>query len=149
MGVATNKQKKLLEIKKQTMNAEILVGKLSARDRFMLGIGLYWGEGVKVDTSATALINSSPDIILFARDWFLNLGVSKTDLNPYIYISENHKSRENKIMHYWSRLLELPKSQFNKITYLKGTRKKLYENHDSYYGIVALRVRRGASLSIE
>lgn len=146
MGVEANKQKKLSEVSKQLVEAKKLVGRLSARDRLMLGIGLYWGEGVKVDTSATALVNSSPDILLFAKEWFLNLGVDVKDLNPYIYISESHKLRESKILFYWSHLLGLPKSQFHKITYIKGVRKKLYENHDSYYGIVALRVRKGTSL---
>ena len=146
IGAETNRKKKQENIKKQEAEAEKLVGKLTERDKLMLGIGLYWGDGVKVHNSATALVNSNPDILLFARDWFEQLGVLRSEFCPYIYISEAHRSREQVIRKFWSKHLSIPPEQFNKVTFLKGRPKKVYENHDSYYGVVALRVVRSASL---
>jgi len=146
IGVETNKRKKQENIKKQEDQARKLVGKLTKRDKLMLGIGLYWGDGVKAERSNTALVNSNLEILLFARNWFEQLGVSRSEFSPYICISEIHRPREHIIREFWSKHLEIPLSQFNKVTFLKGRPKKVYENHDSYYGVVALRVVRSTSL---
>lgn len=146
MGAESNRQKKRDNIATQEALAKKMVGKMSKRDRFMLGIGLYWGEGVKSGASGTALVNSDPSVILFARDWFEQLGVQRCDFNPYIYISEIHKPRSKIILDFWSNLLSVPENQFNKIIFLKGRPKKKYENYDSYYGVLALRVARGTTL---
>lgn len=146
LGTEANKRKKLENVVLQEKNARKMIGKMTKRDKLLLGIGLYWGEGTKARTSGTALVNSDPSIILFARDWFEQLGVKRSEFNPYIYISETHQSRERTIEKFWSNLLEIPISQFNKVIFLKGRRKKIYANHDSYYGVLALRVARGTTL---
>ena len=145
-GAEVNRNRKLENIATQEYIAREMVGKISERDRLMLGIGLYWGEGVKASGSGTALVNSDPSVILFARDWFEQLGVERSEFNPYIYVSETHKSRESVIQKFWSDFLSIPVCQFNKVIFLKGRRKKIYENHDSYYGVLALRVARGTTL---
>lgn len=68
------------------------------------------------------------------------------DIRPYLYIREVHKPRVNKILQFWSNFLSLPKEQFPVIIYIKNKHKKVYENHDSYYGVIALRVRAGTEL---
>lgn len=146
IGAETNRRKKQENIKKQEAVAEKLVGKLTERDKSMLGIGLYWGDGVKKGGSGAAIVNSNPDILLFARDWFEQLGVPRSEFYPYIYISEIHRPREGLIREFWSKCLDIPLEQFNKVTFLKGRPKKVYENHDSYYGVVALRIVRSVSL---
>ena len=146
MGAESNRRKKIENISEQEAVAIKIVGKMSSRDKLMLGIGLYWGEGVKSGASGTALVNSDPSVILFARDWFEQLGVQRCDFNPYIYISEIHKPREQIILTFWSDLLSIPKGQFNRVIFLKGRPKKKYGNHDSYYGVLALRVARGTTL---
>ncbi len=146
IGAEANKRKKLENVALQEEIARTMIGTLTKRDRLMLGVGLYWGEGVKARSSGTALVNSDPSVILFARDWFEQLGVERSEFNPYIYVSETHKSRESVIQKFWSNFLSIPVSQFNKVIFLKGGRKKTYENHDSYYGVLALRVARGTTL---
>lgn len=44
------------------------VGTLSARDLFMLGLGLYIGEGAKT-TEAIRIVNSDPEVIRLAVHW--------------------------------------------------------------------------------
>lgn len=146
-GAEMNRQKRLTQIAKYETEGLSTVHKLSARDLLMLGIGLYWGEGVKARNSTTAIINSDPAIVLIAKRWFQEcLGVIEEDFSPYIYISETHRGRENKIAGFWSSLLGLSVDQFHPVVFLKGRREKVYENHDMYYGVLALRVRRGSEL---
>lgn len=145
-GAEVNRKRKLENIAAQEQIAQELVGKISERDRLMLGIGLYWGEGVKANGSATAIVNSDPAVVLYARDWFEQLGVNREDFRPYIFISDAHKSREEELYIFWSEYLSIPRLQFHKVIFLKGRRKKVYENHNSYYGILTLRVRRGTNL---
>lgn len=146
IGAEMNKQKRLDNIKRQEAEAKEIIGSLTERDKLFLGIGLYWGEGAKSNGDPASLINSDPELLLLARDWFEILGVDRKDFNPYIFISESHSSREDKILSFWSKKLDIPKSQFHKMILLKNRPKKMYKNHDSYYGTVALRVRKSVSL---
>ena len=85
IGAQMNKQKKQNTIAKQECLAKEKVGSLSDRDIFMLGIGLYWGEGVKADKSTLAIVNSDPEIILLMYHWFQKiLGIQKDRFRPYI-----------------------------------------------------------------
>lgn len=147
LGAEMNKRKKMESKARESALAEKLLKNLDSRDRFLLGIGLYWGEGAKTDGSAFAIVNSDPILILFMKDWFEEFfEVSESDLNPYIYISEQHYSRKKEIICFWSKTLRLPKRQCSKVIFLKGRPKKLYENRNSYYGILALRVRKSSHL---
>ena len=146
IGAEMNRQKKIKNIEKQEKEANRLVGTLSHRDKLMLGIGLYWGEGVKSGSSCASLVNSDPDILLVMIEWFEQLGVKRSDLRPYVYISEIHRSRESRILAHWSKTLRIPMTQFKNIIFLKNRPKKVYDNHGDYFGVVALRVRKSTSL---
>ena len=147
IGAEINRNKRLENIVEQETIARNIINNLTSRDILMLGIALYWGEGTKnQSTSTTAITNSDPETVLFARNWFEQLGVGRDMFRPYIFISETHKTRKRIILHFWSRYLDIPKNQFAKIVFLKGRPKKIYENHNSYYGVLALRVRRSKTL---
>ncbi len=45
------------------------VGRLSTRDIFMVGLGLYWGEGYKKGSQELGFTNSDPALILFYIQW--------------------------------------------------------------------------------
>jgi hypothetical protein len=145
-GAEMNKRKRLRNVEMQQLIATRTVGRLTSRDMLMLGVALYWGEGSKSEGSAVAITNSDPETILFARNWFERLGVSRNMFRPYVFISDTHKSREGDILVYWSRLLDIPKDQFAKFIFFHRKPKKVYENHDSYYGVLALRVMKGKTL---
>lgn len=147
-GALMNKQKRINAIERHRVAGEKEIGTLSERDLLLLGLGLYWGEGSKGEVGSPAtIVNSDPAVILIAIRWLQEaLGVDRTDFRPYIYISEVHKGREEKIMKYWVRTLGIPKKQFLDVIFLKSRPKKKYENYDSYYGILALRVRRSSDL---
>lgn len=147
IGAESNKRKRLETIAQYQKDGQHVVNQLSIRDKSMIGIGLYWGEGIKSNSGSAAIVNSDPTVILFAKNWFQEcLGVSAYDFRPYIFISEAHRSRKRKIMRYWSRLLKIPEPQFYGIVFIKGKPRKVYENHNSYYGVLALRIRKGTHL---
>jgi hypothetical protein len=146
IGAEMNRLKKMEDVKRQEQYAREMIGKLSDRDILLLGTALYWGEGVKASNSALAVVNSDPAVILFASRWFSQLGVSQDMLHPAIYISESHRHRRRALLQFWATILKIPESQFAKPVFLRGRPKKIYENHNSYYGVLALRVRRGASM---
>ncbi len=147
-GARMNKEKRLKVIIEHNIWAEDEIGKLTKRDLLMLGIGLYWGEGVKGERGSPAsMVNSDPEVIRVSIKWFKEVfGIKTKDFRPYIYISEVHRQREEKIMDYWVSTLKIPKKQFLQIIFLKSRPKKKYENYNSYYGILALRIRRSSTL---
>jgi len=119
---------------------------LSQRDLFLLGLGLYWGEGVKSNTGIATLVNSDPGIVAMGKEWFMScLGVSLQDFRPYIYVSIQYKNSSGKITSFWSKILNIPKDQF-KVIIIKNTSKKIYHNHKEYFGVLQLRVRKGTDL---
>jgi hypothetical protein len=147
IGAQRNREKKLLRVKEAQTKAKKMVSEISDRDRFMLGIGLYWGEGVKADQSTLAFVNSDVKSLIFMKCWFQDFfGVNDDCFNPYIFITEQHRHRERTIRKYWSQQLNLPLDQFKKVIYLKSSPKKVYENHQIYYGTVALRIKKSTDL---
>lgn len=143
IGAEMNRMKKLAVLEASKKSAAAQIPKLTSDELFYLGLGIYWGEGVKAASSALAVVNSDVRILKIMVEWFkLHFAVTPDDFHPTIFISSTHRRREAKLLTYWSRELKIPKRQFAKTIFLER-RKKVYENHDSYYGVLALRVRRG------
>jgi Homeodomain-like domain len=146
-GAEMNKKKRLDAISRFVNDGMNEIGSLSERDLLMLGIGLYWGEGIKSRTGQTAMVNSDPNVLKVAKKWFqVCLGVLSHEFRPYIYIAPQHKPRETIIVDYWSKELSIPKSQFKSPIYIPQKPRQKYENHDTYYGVVALRVTKSTNL---
>lgn len=79
-------------------------------------------------------------------EWFVTcFGIEVPRLQPRIFISDVHQDRAGTILRFWSRELGIPVTQFAKTVFLKRG-KKIYENHETYYGIVALNVLRGGEV---
>lgn len=78
-----------------------------------LGLGLFWAEGSKKERFSARFANSDPAIILF---WIKFLeqccGISKDRITVNIHLHPNISDKVAK--NYWSKLLDLPLSQFRK-----------------------------------
>ena len=146
MGAESNRKKKLGRIAAAETLATSDIKRLSRESLFFIGLGLYWGEGVKVLSSSLAISNSDPRVIQLMVRWFSEcFDVEVSRFMPRIFISEVHRDREGILLNFWSRTLGIPISQFKKTVFLnKG--KKVYENHDLYYGVLALRVAKGGDI---
>jgi predicted transcriptional regulator len=144
-GAQINKEKKEKIIGFYKEEGKSAVGSVSQREKLLVGTALYWAEGSK--RTKLSFVNSDPQMILFMCNWFQEcLGVKKEDFIVRVSINEIHTPRINKVIKFWSDLLQLPKSQFRKTLYIKVKPKKIYENHDIYYGMLALRIRRSSKL---
>ncbi len=144
-GAETNKRKKEDTIKLYESQGVRDISILSDRDILILGIALYWAEGSK--KYKLSFINSDPAMILFMYNWFQkSMGVKKNDLIPRVFINEIHKPRIKKVLAYWSKHLGVPRHQFGNPVFNRVKQKKVYVNHDNYYGMLALRIKHSTHL---
>jgi len=143
-GTEMNKMKKAESILSADEVAKKLLRNLSQRDKLMLSIGLYWGEGSRTIDNKFVFTNSDPSairaIIYTVKKDF---NISKTEFVPRIYINSSHMDREETLLDYWSRELCLPRDQFGRVSYIHTQSKKEYSNRDNYYGTLRLSLRRG------
>ncbi|MFH1583047.1 MAG: hypothetical protein ABIB72_01870 [Candidatus Falkowbacteria bacterium] len=99
------------------------------------GIMLYWGEGTKLGNCVT-LSNSNPDMVVLYLKFLRNIcGVSENRLRILLHIYPEHDEEE--IKNFWSRITQIPVSQFSKTFVHKkkgGTYKK-----NSEHGTISLR----------
>lgn len=134
--MATEKRVKEIELLLKLGKKE--VGLLSKRDRFLVGVSLYAGEGGK--TRAVQFTNSDPQIIFFMMKWFREFcDVPKGKFRGSIWLHDNLDPLKAKI--YWSRLTGIPIDQFHK-TYLVKNKigsKKIRKNLHSF-GVFSIRV---------
>jgi len=113
------------------------IGKLSERDRFILGVALYFAEGTKADKNVS-FSNSNPNAIKFMVDWFIKfcrVPIEKFRCN--IYLHDNLNEKESK--KYWSSLTKIPLSQFRK-NYIVKTNKKRFRKTINPYGVFRLTI---------
>lgn len=146
MGAESNKQKKRERLRLAELEARKEIKVLQRENLFYVGLGLYWGEGAKASDGNLAVTNSDPRVIQLMIRWLTEcFGVESERLTARVYISEVHRERAEIITKYWMETLVLPRNQFKKMIFLnKG--KKIYENHNMYYGVLTLRVSRGSGV---
>ena len=137
MGVKKNQQKRIDEINNLLKLGQEEIGRLSKRERFLIGVALYAAEGTKVDKQVT-FSNSDPKLIKFMSDWFREFcPISRNKLCGRLWIHENRSEQNAK--EFWSKLCQIPISQFYKSyiaenkTKSKKIRKKLHE-----YGVFGI-----------
>ena len=146
-GADMNRSKRLKAISDAEVTAELTIKNISDKELFFLGLGIYWGEGVKSRTGQATVVNSDARILRIAKRWFVNcLQVEEVNFRPYIYIAKHHEHRKREIINYWTKALKIPELQFKSPIYINQNHKQKYEDEDSYYGVVALRVSKSTDL---
>lgn len=146
LGALANKEKKLRRIEFASDQAKRRMTLLKKNELFFVGLGLYWGEGVKSESGGFAIVNSDPRVIQIMIRWFTDcFGVDASRFRPRIFINELHRDRERKLIRFWSEKTEVPQSQFAKTVFIPRG-KKVYENRETYYGVMALHVSKGRDL---
>ncbi len=92
---------------------------LSARELFLAGLFLYWGEGKKGFDSSVHLNNTDPNVVKFFIYWLvkvLKIPRKKIKIDLHLY---QDMDIEREIV-FWSRVLRMPRSQFAK-PYIKSS----------------------------
>lgn len=146
LGAQINKQKKIDIVNHYDNIAIKDIGSLTSRDIIIASAALYWAEGSKKENRFT-FVNSDPNMVKFMFIFLTKiLKINKNDIKLTIQINIIHKPRINKVLTFWLTLLQLPSSSLNKPYYVNTVLKKVYPNHDSYYGVLRLRVLKGSNI---
>ena len=130
------KQDSFLVAKNQ---AEVDIGEISNRDLFMLGLGLYLGEGTKTH-DIVRVINANPKMISLAIRWFrevCGLGTDNFRIRLHLYPDNNVVES----IKYWSKQTKIPESHFHKSHIDARIDKKIYKNSKLPFGTAHLSLR--------
>jgi transposase-like protein len=145
-GARVNREKKVSRILEAQREAKVRILNIADDSRFLVGVSLYWAEGSKKDNKY-AFSNSDPKVILFMAKWLMDyFDIPKSDLMPRLYINSVYQDRVGSLLTFWETLLELPSKQFGNPVLLKIRNKKVYNNSDSYKGLISLRVKNSTYL---
>lgn len=136
---AQNKQKKkIATIKFIKKKAKKELGKLTKRDLWLLGIGLYLGEGRKFQ-EAIRITNSDPKTIKTASKWFRKIcGLKNENFKPSVHIYPDINIKT--VINYWSKIIGVPEKQFGRTQIIKGNN-KIIKKRKSSYGTLNLHIK--------
>jgi len=92
-------------------DAKKIIYPLSSRELYLAGLFLYWGEGSKTVRHTVSINNTDPSLVQFALKWYIqSLKIPRNKIKVMLHLyTDMDKSRE---MTYWSKILEIPLSQF-------------------------------------
>ena len=100
------------------------------RELFQLAIGLYIGEGKKLDRSEVAIGNANPRVIRVFMQFLGDIcGVNRSDLFAIINVFDDVDLEEVQV--YWEQTTGLPRSQFHKPT-VRPSKGGTYTNKSKY-----------------
>lgn len=142
------KQKKLRDekIRKFCDQGINEVGKLDRRDWLMSGIALYWAEGFKKDNLA-GFANSDPTMVKFFIRWLeICCGIKRKNLKLRVGVNEQYRDKITQIEAFWSKILKIPKDQFQKPFFQMVQWKKIYDHPEDYHGVLRIRVAKSTDL---
>lgn len=113
---------------------------LNDREIFILGLGLYWGEGTKLYNATLSISNTDPSIIKFFISWLIrSLKISKDKLKVHLQLYKDMNVERE--VHFWEKILGISKKQFTK-PYIKESSLKAI-NHKGGFGHGTCNVRVG------
>jgi len=115
------------------------IGEMSKRDLFMLGLGLYLGEGAKTH-DIIRIVNSNPKMIRLAVRWFrevCDLEISNLRVRLHLYPDSNIKES----VEYWSKETNIPEDCFYKAHVDVRKDKKTFKNSKLPFGTAHLSVK--------
>lgn len=102
------------EIKRQRERGIKEVGSLSKRDLWLLGIGIYVGEGAK-STEIIRVSNADPVVIRLAVRWFQDAcGLTQDNLTIRLHLYPDNN--EDVCMRYWQDITGLAHKNFRRST---------------------------------
>ncbi|GAA1914847.1 hypothetical protein GCM10009716_25410 [Streptomyces sodiiphilus] len=125
------------------------IGRLTDRELFLVGVGLYWAEGAKSKPHRLRedvhFVNSDPGMIAVYLAWLRLLGVTPDRLQYRVMIHESADVAGAE--RYWADEAGVHPSRLDRTTLKRHQPKTRRKNTgDSYRGCLVVRVRGGAEL---
>ena len=135
----TKKKKKERRLKEIYNIQKKIIFPIKRQSFFLLGLGLYWGEGAKYRTDSLSMSNTDPSIINFFISWLnKGLNISREKMKVQLHLYNNMEI--DKEMRYWSNTLNIPLSQFAR-PYIKKTSSQRINHKGSFgHGTCNLRI---------
>ncbi|MEK7651934.1 MAG: helix-turn-helix domain-containing protein [Patescibacteria group bacterium] len=130
---------KIRSIREIKIAAAKELGKLSKRDKWMLGLAIYMGEGSKTHDNIR-VVNSNPEIIKSAVKWFSN-NCDVPLANLAIRVHSYPDIDQDKTKVYWSGVTGIPLSQFFKNHIDTRTNKSVLKKRKLQYGTAHLIIK--------
>lgn len=141
-----NRKLKQNDIKRQSLKGAADLGRTTKRDLFMLGLGLYWGEGYKRGSQEWGFTNSDSKIIRAILTWLHECYDIPTErIIARLTINRRYENQTERLTNMWSHETNIPLSQFGNPTYIRGYNASKLDSH-TYRGTLRIKVRRGTSL---
>lgn len=135
----TKSKIKIAEIKTTKELSKKELGKLTKRDMWLLGIGLYIGEGSKLYESIR-IVNSDPEIIKLVMMWFRKICKLKNEnFTPAVHLYPDNNIKET--VDYWSKITGIHKNQFGKTQIDRRVNKAGKKKRKLPYGTLHLQIK--------
>lgn len=114
------------------------LGRLSDRDLLLLGLGLYLGEGSKVDESVR-IVNADPLVARIAMQWLRRCcGVPERNFVVTAHIYPDISGAAS--VRYWSRVTRVPPRQFEPVQVDRRLNKSAKKRRRLPYGTAHIKV---------
>lgn len=130
-----NRIRETQRVKKEAIEQ---IGVLTSRELFMLGIGLYIGEGSKSHENVE-ITNGDPEVICLAMKWFrevFNLKNEHFKITIHAYPDTSIPG----VLKFWSEVTNVPVSRFGKIQI--DSREKVPKKHRKLpHGTIRITIR--------
>ena len=147
-GTLKNKQKRADSIEREFRTAQSMIGALTHRDVLIIGMALYWAEGSKKEVgSGFSFINSDPEMIKIMHTWLKDVvHITSDQVVLNVCINDVHRDRQDEILKFWSNLLDCPIGCFGNTIFIKVSHRRVYANHERYFGMLRIRVKSSSWL---
>jgi uncharacterized protein (DUF927 family) len=114
------------------------IGTFSKRDLFMLGLGVYIGEGSKTQ-DIIRVVNSDYRVIILFIKWLCALGFTQKNFSIRIHLYPDSDIKEAEA--YWADRVGLPSIQFQKACIDRRVNKDRKRSGTHQYGTAHVTVR--------
>ena len=119
---------------KSKISASNILGKITTRDKMILLMGIYWGEGTKKELN---VINSDHVLLRAFIEFIKDFGVSKERIKASVRIYDSIDYEE--ALDFWSRTLGLKKESFFKPEIISNKKNGKFK-----FGMCRLRVEKSS-----
>ncbi|MGE9692807.1 MULTISPECIES: hypothetical protein [unclassified Streptomyces] len=125
------------------------IGRLSDRELFLVGVGLYWAEGTKDKAYARrerlVFVNSDPDMIGLFMKWLDLLDVPRAHRRLSLLIHES--ADVGGAEEFWAEVTGIPRSDFLKTSLKRHNPLTVRKNTGvAYRGCLVVKVAKSADL---
>lgn len=150
-GALVRKNQRKIITKKIKGEAINEIKNINARDLWMIGMALYWGEGhkEKLHGSLVQLGNSDPYLIKIFLEWlYKTCKISKSEIGFRIYLHETARHKLKEVQQYWSKTTGFPIKDFQRITWKKNKINTHRKNvGKDYFGLLRVSVKKSINLN--